>query len=403
MPTLDELRATLDAHADALPDTAAPVRAGQVDGRIRRAVRRRRAVTAAGVAAVVAVVATAVATIPGGGRQPQPAGIPDRVSVFGFGFDHQRSIAGDPGEDVAFTVPQGKQRTAVSFTATGLGSGRATLWVDDQPMDRLLADGTSHPMEVWGGKVRVDLDGAPAGAEVSLNVYQRKAGEPVFRDRVDGRRLLAQGRLAPGKTSLTVPLVKRRGMIEYTYYCETPAGTKRRLYVEVDGQPSTEGGCDDPPIEDAGAGNSYGAWLSPGHHQLTAWVEDAAGKRLSDVDLGLAAYAEGRTTELGAADLDQTVEYAGRRWTLDRTDVAPGTMTPTEPVLLGVVHGRKGISGVAITMDGRKLGASGGYASGGGWALDAVLLPGSTYRIAPSYLGKEHGPIRLFTYRLANQ
>ncbi len=96
MNSLDDLRATLDRHADDVSDLAGPgvARTAAVHLRVQVVRRRRRVVAAGGVAAVVAVVG-GVALLPEGARQatPDPAGTvvgltpPAQLTALGFSYD----------------------------------------------------------------------------------------------------------------------------------------------------------------------------------------------------------------------------------------------------------------------------------------------------------------------------
>ena len=99
MSTLDDLRSTLEQHADGLDDTERYVRPVAVRARIR-AVRRRRAGLVAVAAAVVVVAG--VATV-GQLRSPRPpcsppsrssaSTCPGSIEVLGFPYDLERDRA----------------------------------------------------------------------------------------------------------------------------------------------------------------------------------------------------------------------------------------------------------------------------------------------------------------------
>lgn len=139
MGTLDDLRATLDGHADALTDTDAAARGGAVRARVARVRRRRRTTLASGLAAVVVAAGIGVAAIPGHDREPaQPTQ---------FGGDPER----------IFTGHEGSQRLIRAWTNDGGASIGGTFTTTGRTVERVFCT-TKTPKAMYDiildGKLR---------------------------------------------------------------------------------------------------------------------------------------------------------------------------------------------------------------------------------------------------------
>lgn len=410
MSTLRDLRETLEQHADGLDDTQRYVRPVAVRERIR-VVRRRRA-TAAGAAAalVVAVATTAVGTW-GGDREVQPAGpavvgidVPQQITV--QGFPYELTTTPDLSADPETTLAEADEDRAVSLVARDLGTGSATLFVNDEAVARVRGDEElAAPVPVYdiASTLRVRLDGASEGARVGLAVYAETGalapgvdnGQVVFPDLPPTRDLLAGAFSEPGE-SASVTVEAALGELRFTDYCRT--GTAGLVvHLSVDGEETTQGPCDVGERESLLASSGTSSFTDGGpvrEHVVRAYVTRGAdGPEVADPDteVGLGVYrlpAQRRVLGMG---VDETVTWDSRTWVLDRVVDQPEAGRPihetigTEDGDLLVGFASRGGT-IAASWTGELTKGSSGFidstdAGTASSSLSGVLLAGETFRV----------------------
>lgn len=412
MSSLDDLRATLDGHADALDDTERYVRPVAVRARIR-AVRRRRATVAAVAAALVLVAGVAgAATLHGpSGIQPSDENVvgvdvPRTIDVQQFPYGLAQ--LDDVTDDQVHVDPRDHDQ-AVLLAASGLGAGSATLYSQGEAVARVRGDEQlSAPVALGaaGIDLEVRFDGAAAGARAGVAVYEAtgelapgiSAGGTVFRDEVAGAPLLAGTFLSPSEPSAELDAHSSSGRLRVAYYCTAQDDLWLNVSVDGDGPVATSCGRDDAP--DAGTGTWSTFQAAAGDHDLRVFLTDGSkGPEVAPPDgavVGVGIYdppADGPLV-LGTR-VDSHVEYAGRAWVLDEVVDAPSTIdTADGDVLLGVLG-----SGHAIgaTWTGRLTDGGTPRANSPHDAnpvLGSVLLAGDSYTVRI-----DGGEGRLLVYR----
>lgn len=423
MNTLDDLRATLDQHAEGLQDTAEHTRVAAVRRRVR-VVRRRRA-SATAVAAVL-VVAAGVAAV-GSLRSPdrvEPAGpavvgvdVPAEVSVLGFPYALSDSgPVEDPDEVVAvdeLAVPR-----VVSLVGGDLGSGSATLFADGVAVSRVTGDevGAPVPLSVDGAKLRVRYDDAPDGARSGLAFYEA-TGEPapgvadgaiVFRDTVGSATLVDAG--FSGETS-EVALTYRGDLADLRLATDCATDEKGMwLTVEVDGQQASSAPCVwDGDRDPAGTWlDTVERWSDRQQHTVRAFLTRGSWDPAAidtPARVGLALYEQG-TTRVGSSDVPSLVEAYGRTWELDpagmttvEVDNWERTVDAADSDLLVAVTG----DAETVRLDWSGEGTRGSAASMeddlGNLSHGALLLRGDRYRARVT--GQDVREVSVLVYRPA--
>lgn len=401
MTSLDDLRSTLDRRAEGLDDTERYVRPVAVHARIR-AVRRRRAATAIVAAVLVVIGAAAGVESWRTPDQVQPAGrtvlgidVPATIDVTAFPYD----LAGTHDlTDSGLHLDAAPHDQAVQLVATGLGSGSATLFVDDEPVARVRGDEqTALPVPLADGAadVRVRFDGTPDTARAGIALYEAtdelapgiSNGTAVFRDEVAGHRLIAAVFSQPGASSAEMSAPGRLDQARFAFYC---TATDDNLWVnlDIDGSPGTSSSCGGSG-RDAAIGTSTTELRvdsSPVHSVRVYLTRGSDGPEVSPagVVFGAGVYERDtiETRVLGIT-VETTVEYEGRTWTLDDVLDSPATIDTADGdrLLAYVARGRK----ATLSWSGRLVPdqvTSMGSASGGVSSSQAgLLLAGDRYTV----------------------
>lgn len=410
MTTLHDLRASLAAHADALDDDGLATRAGAVQVRVRRLRRQRRAALAGGLAAVLVIAGLGAVLRPNAHRGAiQPAGVPATVAVDGFDYHFDHAETSRSGSHrLVVKLPKSTDRRAVMLVGTGLGSGTATLREYDQDVQRLMHDGTepAFPIGSDADQFTLTLAGTPATAQVSLAVYSRTPGRPVYRRRIENRTLIGDD-TDTNVSTLTYTFTSPGGEVGWATTCHAPGVARPKLRLSIDGKGYAEGACDDASIpEDAGS-SAWASWHIPaGRHTATMTV--VSGRTTAPADLpgavlSLGAYTVDDRDVLGAPVPAVTEEY-GRTYAADRTLFTGSTITPTEPILATMIGSSQGMARLAVTGGGEESGDGDSWDetdAGAGsrpWSVEQVLLPGETYQLHMHYGAKARhdGGILLF-------
>jgi hypothetical protein len=399
MNTLDDLRNTLDQHAEGLADTEHHVRPVAVRARVR-AVRRRRAAAAAVSVVVVVLAAVAGAAVLREPSEIQPADptvagvdVPKTIEVVGFPYE-LRQLHSLSDDHLALTAT-GSER-AVLLAASGLGSGSATLYSDDVPVARVRGDQqVAAPVALGDGApdLRVRFDGTEAEARAGVALYETTGrladgtdnGEAVFRDEVAGNPLLDAGFAEPGQRAVLLQAGGRLDALRVVMYCD--GSQDLWIHVAIDGEDAISSGCGDRG-RDAGAGSSgtLDDWGAGDHRFRIYLTRGADGPEITadGATFGAGIYALPTTDrEILGIRVASRVEYDGRTWALDDVTTAPASVdTADGDVLLGVVtrdsHPRVSWTGA---LDRGSEDSVYGNRGGSALALGGVLLAGDRYDV----------------------
>lgn len=329
MSTLNELRATLEEHAESIHDTEGVTRAASVRQRAR-VVRRRRVAAVAAAAAVVVVAGVAVAGRLDADPEPVPAEqwhgvkVPGEVELAAGTYELDEVQDVEPGQEVALSYPDG-ERLAISLVASGLEDGRATLLVNDYPMARLVDGRTlSSAIEAAPWTVKVRLEGAPADARVGYALYQGPSdglpqgeghAEPAFLERVDDRVLAGWASAGPGE-SAEVTVEAPLDEITVATLCTADDG---EVVTVLDGGPEWSEPCNQQVWGDGTTnvfgGDSFGVESTDGEHSFTVSATDP------DVAVSVGIYVRGDGRDVIGTQVAEMVEWMGRFWTLDEVTV----------------------------------------------------------------------------------
>ncbi|MDN4162442.1 hypothetical protein [Nocardioides abyssi] len=404
MNTLDDLRETLQRHGDAVADHERHARPAAVRARVRIARRRRTTTLAAaaafvlvaGVGTVTAVVAPDRTEGPGPATEVVGVTVADSISVAGFPYALSTTEVLDDGDRVR--LPETTATRAVSLVATGLGSGAATLYEAGEAVGRVRgaeAVDVPVPVSTLGTTLRVEVDGAPAGARVGVAVYEGTGalaegvdnGRAVFRSTIGAASLLAADFADGGETEASVTFRGRLGAVRVARYC-TSEEPGLWVHIDVDGDGPISGQCSAEDSVDAGP-----SWYSlddpgpVGDHTVRAYLtrgENGPEVRPSGAEVGVAVYRQSApTVAMAGLDVETVIEHAGRTWRLD--PLVPGTgdtfrgehdwstvVDTADGDALAVLVGEGGL--VRATWQGRL--SRGGSASFGSQVGPAVLVGG---------------------------
>lgn len=415
MNGIDDLRRTLETHADDVRDVDASARGAGVRHRVRAARRRRVAgVATAGVVAVAAVFALVPAD-PGRDGGPDVAGptvfgvdLPEELESLGFTYDYADHVRGD---------------RRVDLDLAGSDAPRLVSWGTSTGDDRVVVTvGAGSTAQTYDGPDFADWTYVAPGdalqvsarvgtGEVSLAVYTLGEGRPAgvtaqgvtFRATRAGAPLLGAAIGEPGQAEVVVEATGRASDLFYSYYC-VGGPANATLHIASAGGEVTFGRCDDTvvPVDPAALG---GVGLPAGPREdLTTRLFVTAGPRgprveSDDLRIGLGLYAQPDDRDLGAGiGLPERVEHDGHAWQLARTaspdlgsDGAVATVPDLDgPVLALVDYTRADESRVGYEVDGDG-GDSTSYVGGGTFTVD---LPPGARQVGLARLGGEPIPAR---------
>lgn len=411
MSSLDELRSTLERQADALQDTERYIRPVAVRARIRAVRRRTTAIAAAATVAVLATVAGVVSLR--GPAEIQPAHqvvgveVPGEVAIDGFPYAVSSTADLSAERPRTTLASNDHDYRAVSLVGRGLGTGSATLYADGEPIARAFGEEDVEAAVPTGAtRLRVRFDETPASARAGIAVYDwtggladgvsAPGGSAVFRDTIADDHLLTGAFADPGSGEVSVRFTGAFSDVRFSEYCTTD---ERGLWlaIEVDGQRTIDGPCQDAGRDPGSSGSSF-----EGHrvrdHVVRAYLTrgaDGPEVRSGSAVVGVAVYrrAAGGEQVLGLR-VPQSVEYAGRTWVLDSVETTPLTIDSAHGLVVGLVGRGDGV--YATWRGSHDRGSSTRMGSGRGTAstLATELLAGDTYR-----LDVRGGTGRLVVYR----
>ncbi|WP_134765343.1 hypothetical protein [Nocardioides sp. 1609] len=405
MNGIDDLRRTLETHADDVLDVAAIDRGTGIQRRIRTT-RRRRTAVAGATAAVVA--GTALAAFLPGDTGPDAAGptvfgidIPAEIDSLGFTYDYADHVRGE--ERAALELEASDEPRLVSW-GTSTDDDRVTIVVGAGGEKRVVdgADFTDWTYVAPGDALRVT---ARVGTgDVALAAFTLGDGRPegvtaggvTFRDTRAGAPLLGAAIGEPGQAEVVVEPSGRAAEVFYTYYC-TGGPANAWLHVALDTGELLSGGCNDAsvPLDPAAQGGASQV-AGPRQDLTTRFyvTEGEDGPLVEDDDLriGLGLYAEPEPRDLGAGiELPERVEHDGHAFELVETaspDLGPGGAVVAVPDLGGrtlalIAYTRADESRITYEVDGDDS-SSVSYVGAGTFTAD---LPAGAKEIALVRLG----------------
>lgn len=386
MSSIDDLRSTLERHADGVADHDLHVRPVAVRERVRAVRRRRRSALAVGVVAVIG--AAALATSLEGPDRPDPAGpptlaghtAPATMASLGYTYAFAAGTEGD-GRARLHLQPSG-QPTLVSWATAG--DDEVTLRVEGEKPRLVTADDFGDfTFLAPGDGATVTVTGT---GEVALAAYTLTDPPPpgdtrdgiTFRDEAVGQRLLTDVIGDPGDADLGLSVDLGRGPLSVSTLCSGgPRGSW--VHVSVDNGDTVSGqGCDDPLFDPAARGGftPYPDTAGRGNVDLRIWVtagEDGPVVDDPDVRLAVGAYSPAPTVRrLAGSSLTSTEEYDGHTWRLvDVTSSDPGdrelvvATVDGGDTLVRLCFTGTGTGAVQVITNGRPSGSSFGSDAGG--------------------------------------
>lgn len=422
MSTVDDLRSTLEDRAHAVDDPGASPRVVAVHERVR-GLRRRRRTTAAVLAAAVAVAGVGVGgrVLLEGRSGPEPAGppqvvagqqVPGTVTVGGSEYAYVDATEQSAADGrLVLDLRRSEQPRAVALVASDLGEGWVTLSHDDQDAARVLGDGGSSaavPVGEVRTRLAVDLHDVPDEARVGLAVFERTDlptaavvapdGSAYFRPSVDDAGLVEAAFGEPGQGEVSLTVRTSLDTVQTSDFCRTEA---KGLWVKtsIDGGGWTGGRCspgDDEQVDVAASHSSPASTGAPvREHTVRVYVTRGfrSEEPVSDAStvVGLGVYEKAPRERVLGMDVPGTVDWDGRRWSLDEvlpaTDRAGALTTlpaQDDAVLLGMVA--RGGAGGALQWRGSVSGRSEDglhylIPSSTGYGLQGQLLPGEQWTV----------------------
>jgi hypothetical protein len=376
MNGIDELRASLAAHAESVTDAAAVARSASLQARIRHARNQRRGAMAGGLAAAVLAAGGLYAAISSPDTRhsstPEIAGqiaghvLEKDVTVGGFHYRLAATEQSEPGQRTfSVRLPKAESGRVVELVGTGLGKGSATLRDGDLDLAR-VSDASSLAVPVVVGSdqhdVGVVLRDTTAQAQVGLAIYERDDitpdgvaegnsvgdGTAVFRQRIGASSLQAGAwNIRPDQT---VVRFRVKGPLPAWRLADDCAvtGVKKpsdvMLDETVDGKAFGGPGCGTFAQEDLDPGTNAGQpdhWpLGVGWHTIVVRLVDGSGApaHVANASFGAAIYSVGGQQRVDGVPMDDQIEANGRDWLLDQKIPADNAQITGPAYVQAVIH-----------------------------------------------------------------
>jgi hypothetical protein len=343
MNGLDDLRDTLERHADAVLDDRALDRHTDVHLRVRSVRRRRRGVVA-GVVAAALVVAGVLTLLPGGADdRPEPAhqvvGVPapDELTALGYRHTFTTSVEGEDGR--AVVKLEGSPKPRLVAWATSTDDQRVRVQFDVEPPLAYDVPDFGDWVEIPAGltaRVTVRTEEGNPGLAVYTRTSDRPAGITkdgvTFRETVEGQPVLGATIGDPGEADVTVDPSRYASALDLRFFC---SGGPEDTYVHLalgDNEVTSGEGCDAIVQNDPALANSTVVPLRADEDDSVRLyvTRGPDGPPINDPDLriGLGVYAAAEPPGTKASRFPRYVEEGGHLWELsDRVGSVPGAET----------------------------------------------------------------------------
>ena len=394
MSTLDELRRTMDQHADGIRDDAVHVRAAAVRRRGQQVRRQRRVGVAVAAAAVVATTA-ALLTLPGG-SSPQPADrtllgmkAPATMTSLGYTYDFSRGVVGDADRTVVRLTASDEPRL-ISWADKGVATIRVRTADDRVIVSRGDFEDFTSVAPGQSGTWTI------TGTDTAAAIYTLDATRPpdgatqdgiTYRSRILDRRLIGAQVGQVGESSVRSTMELPAGRIGFSSSC-TGGDENTWFHVEVQGATSSFGANCTAPIFDPGGNlETEFRWDTAGPTVVHAWATEGEHGPVLDhrpVRITFGFYSMGHDTiEVAGQETDQQVEYDGHVWAIPlQVESRPGdrqlrTSGPHPEVPSLVVASFSHTGGPVYTSLGGVAGAAFSGTRLGGSTILGTTEPGS--------------------------
>jgi len=340
MSGIDDLRDTLERHADSVVDDRAQERHTDVHLRVRSARRRRRSVVAGVAAAALAVVGVVTLLPDGDDAAPQPthdvvgAPAPDELTALGYRYGFTTSVDGEDGR--AVVKLEGSPKPRLVTWATSGDDQRARVQVDVEPPLTYDVPDFGDWVEIPAGitaRVTVRTDAGNPGLAVYTLTSDRPAGITkdgvTFRETVGGEPVLGATIGDPGEADVTVDPSQYAPALDLRYFC---AGRPENAYVHLavgDGEVTSGEGCDAVVQNDPASSDATVVPLKPGEEDTVRLyvTRGPNGPLITDpaLRIGLGVYASDEPPSATTSAFPTYVEESGHLWKLsDRVGSVPG-------------------------------------------------------------------------------
>ena len=336
MHTLDDLRRTLDQHAEDVADPAAVARTSAVHHRVA-AVRRRRRATGAGALALALLAGLAAVLVPRVATDSLPAApvvlgerAPTTMDSLGYTYRTDGTSASG-SRRVGVVVKPSDQPQLYSWAADQATEVKVHV-PGGEVWDSVYTHFGDFVVVPPGASGRLSV--AAARGEVGIARYTlTDAPAPgytrngvTYRDSVAGRNLLAAAVAAPGSTQASTPLQLLGGRVVLAPLCTgVPSGYD--VVVTVDGRRTIAGDCSDPNAFDPAGTGGYTQRLGPDGKTVTVRVLLTDGLHsttpvtgdFAHLKLGVGVYDEvgsyGPDQRMAGIPVGNAVEHGGHLWT----------------------------------------------------------------------------------------
>ena len=335
MNTLDNLRRTLDQHAEDVADPAAVARTAAVHHRVA-VVRRRRRALGAGALALALVAGIGMALVPHGDGDALPAapvvlGEKAPTTMDSLGYTYRTDGTAESGtRRVGVVVTRSDQPQLYSWAADQ--ATEVTVHVPGgEVWDSVYAHFGDFVVVPPGTSGRLTVV-APAG-QVGVARYTLTDTPPAgytrngvtYRASVAGRSLLGAAVAAPGSTEAGTEVQLPRGRVELAPLCTgVPSGYD--VLVTVDGHNIVSGDCSDPTAFDPAGAGGYISRLGAAGSTVAITVVLTKGTHgtipatgdFPHLKLGIGAYDEassyGPDQRVAGIRVENAVEHGGHLW-----------------------------------------------------------------------------------------